>query len=655
MNQLSSILLLLSASLLAACSLPSKQTQPEPTKGQSPSDADKDLHSYSNPEQIKVRHLDLDLQVSFEKKTLEGSVTLTVERVTGSGGAALVLDTQDLKIARVEAAQGSGTFQPSPFTLGAPDKILGAPLTIQLPPTADRVRVHYASSPTAAALQWLTPAQTAGKKHPFLFSQSQAIYARTWIPLQDTPSVRMTYDARIRVPRTLKAVMSAEGNFQVDLTKLKGATIGSVPGGLPILVGSMAQFSFRMTQPIPSYLIALAVGDLEFIQLGSRTGVYAEPAMAAKAAKEFEDTEKMLASTEKLYGPYRWGRYDLLVLPPSFPYGGMENPKLTFATPTIIAGDKSLVSLVAHELAHSWSGNLVTNATWSDFWLNEGFTNYVTQRIIEAVYGPERAAMEEVLERQELLELLKTLPAADQILHINLTGRNPEDGVTEIPYVKGATFLLHLEKAYGRARFDSFVRGYFDHFAFQSIRTSDFVNYLNQHLVTSGGVSNVPIDEWIYKPGIPASAPMPSSEVFAKVEKQAQQWLGGQVSATKLQTSSWSYHEWQHFLRSLPVPLTQERMAQLDGAFHFSQSGNAEIVHQWLLMAIQNNYAPAYPKLEEFLVSVGRRKFLKPLYSELVKTEAGRLRAMTIYRKARPSYHPIAVATLDEILTWSDK
>ena len=425
MNQLTLILLLFSASLLVACNTTSKQTQPEATKGQGSSDSNKDPHSFSNPEQVKVRHLDLDLEVSFEKKTLEGSATLTVEHVAGNSDVPLVLDTQDLKITRVEAAQGSGSFQPAHFKLGKPDKILGSSLTIQLPLTADRVRIHYASSPTAAALQWLTPTQTAGKKHPFLFSQSQAIYARTWIPLQDTPSVRMTYTATIRTPRELRALMSAENDPQAARS---------------------GEYHFKMTQPIPSYLIALAVGDLEFKPLGSRTGVYAEPSIAGKAAKEFEDTEKMLVATEKLYGPYRWGRYDLLVLPPSFPYGGMENPRLTFATPTIIAGDKSLVSLVAHELAHSWSGNLVTNATWSDFWLNEGFTTYVTQRIIEAVYGPDRAAMEGVLEHQELMELLKTLPEPDQILHIDLTGRNPEDGVTDIPYAKGAGFLAALGK-----------------------------------------------------------------------------------------------------------------------------------------------------------------------------------------------------------------
>ncbi|MBM3803481.1 MAG: M1 family metallopeptidase [Acidimicrobiia bacterium] len=632
MNHSMPLILLLSAGLLAACALPSQQSQPEPPKSQSLIASGKDPHSYSNPEQIKVRHLDLDLRVSFESKTLEGRATLVLDRAPGSDTAPLVLDTHDLKIARVESAEGSGTFRSSPFKLGAPDKILGAPLEISLFGKADRVRIFYSTSPAAAALQWLSPAQTAGKRHPFLFSQSQAIYARTWIPLQDTPSVRLTYTAAVRVPRELRALMSAENDPQQPRS---------------------STYHFRMTQPIPSYLIAFAVGDLDFRPLGKRTGVYAEPVIADRAAKEFEDTEQMLAATEALYGPYRWGRYDLLVLPPSFPYGGMENPRLTFATPTIIAGDKSLVSLVAHELAHSWSGNLVTNATWSDFWLNEGFTTYVTHRIIEAVYGPQRSAMEQVLDRQELLGLMKTLPAADQILHIDLAGRNPEEGVTEVPYVKGALFLRHLEQAVGRARFDAFVQGYFDHFAFQSIRTADFANYLQQHLAGLHSTP-VPVDEWIYQPGIPTSAPQPVSDALAAVEKQAEQWFSGQLPASQIETSGWSYHEWQHFLRSLQSPLSAARMAQLDAAFHFSQSGNAEILQQWLLMAIRNDYAPANAKLEEFLVGVGRRKFLKPLYSELAKTPIGRKRAQSIYRKARPGYHPIAVATIDAILNWKN-
>jgi leukotriene-A4 hydrolase len=547
-----------------------------------------DVHSYSRPGQVRVRHLDLDLTVDFTRKMLEGSAAIHFDTLSPGD---LLLDTRELAIHSVEHADS--------FELGPADPVLGSPLRIVPAVGGDWVRVHYSTSPEASGLQWLDAPQTAGKRHPFLYTQSQAIHARSWIPLQDTPGVRVTFTAKIRTPDGLRAVMGADSQ----------------------------DGQFRMEQPVPSYLIALAAGDLAFRELGPRSGVYAEPSLVDAAAYEFADTEAMIAAVEQMYGPYRWGRYDLLVLPPSFPFGGMENPRLTFTTPTILAGDRSLVSLVAHELAHSWSGNLVTNATWSDFWLNEGFTVYLERRILEKVYGLPRAEMEAVLGRRELDRELAALPERDRVLHVDLTGRDPDDGCTLVPYEKGALLLRTIERRVGRERFDAFLHAYFDHFAFQSITTAQFLEYLRANLST-----DVPVDEWITQPGIPAGAAEPTSDALDRIESPDR--------------AGWSTHQWLHFLRTRHDP----DMAQLDREYHFTGSGNAEILAQWLLMAVQRNYRPAMPKLEQFLSSVGRRKFLKPLYAELMKTDEGRQRARAIYERARPVYHPIAQATIDSMV-----
>lgn len=582
-----------------------------------------DPHSYAQPGQARVKHVALDLAVSFEERTLAGTAVLAVE-----GASALILDTRDLAIQSAETSTDGSAFTPAPWQLGARDKILGAPLTVQLPEGAQVVRIRYKTSPQASGLQWLAPEQTAGKRRPFLFSQSQSIHARSWIPLQDSPGVRVTYSARIRVPEGLRALMSAE--------QLGGA------GGV---------FEFAMDRPVPSYLIALAVGEIDFAAVGPRTGVYAEPAVLAKAAAEFEDMEKLVAAAEALYGPYRWGRYDLLILPPSFPYGGMENPCLTFATPTVIAGDKSMVSLVSHELAHSWSGNLVTNATWSDFWLNEGFTTYIENRLQEAVYGRELALMEQALARRSLDRELNELPERDQILHIDLKGRDPDEGVTGIPYNKGSLLLRKMEEVFGRETFDAYLKRYFDHFAFQSITTETMLDYLKRELLNAhpDSAARLALQEWIYEPGLPASAPRASSERLRRVAEQAAAFKAG-GSARAIDAQGWSTQEWLEFLQEIAPP-EADRMAELDARFSLTRSGNSEIASLWLRMAIATGYEPAYPRLEAFLLEVGRQKLIRPLYAELMKTPEGQQRARAIYAKARPGYHPIAQTAMDRIVT----
>ena len=594
----------------------------------------RDVHSYSEPGRIRVRHVDLDLDVRFDRRILEGTATLLFERIDPAAET-LILDTRALDITAAEAPTPEGAWRPVAFSLAPADAILGSALRISLPPGTDRVRVRYATRPEASGLQWLAPPQTAGRKHPFLFSQSQAIHARSWIPIQDTPQVRLTYGATIRTPRELCAVMSAGGNPTAES-------------------GRSGEYRFSMPQRIPAYLLAIAAGDLAFAPLGRRSGVYAEPALLDRAAHEFADTEKMMESAERLYGPYRWDRYDVLVLPPSFPFGGMENPRLTFATPTVLAGDRSLVSLIAHELAHSWSGNLVTNATWSDFWLNEGFTTYIERRIDEDVYGAEFAAMEAVLGRQDLEDEIERLEDHDEILHIDLSGRDPDDGATRLPYEKGCLFLRSLEELYGRPRFDEFLRRYFDHFAFQSITTADFVAYLKEHLLSRDGAKAeaVPLETWIEKPGIPAEAPRPRSQALEEVAKVAADWSAGRIASSGVPFAAWRTQQRLQFLRQLPSPLPVERMKELDAAHGLTATGNNEVAFQWLLMAIRSGYAPADKRLEDFLVSIGRRKYIKPLYEELAKTPVGKERALAIYRKARPGYHPIAVDTMDRILDW---
>ena len=596
-----------------------------------------DIHSYAQPLVARVTHIDLDLTADFAGQKMTGTAALDIAAAPDAKD--VVLDSKGLVIHGVTDAKG----QPLPWTLGAADPILGAPLTVTLN-GARRIVIAYDSAPDGAALQWLDPAQTAGKKTPYLFSQGEAILNRTWIPTQDSPGIRQTWTARIVAPAGLKAVMSAE-----MLT----------PDGEPVTgemgAGGARAYRFRMDKPVASYLIALAIGDLAFQPLGQRTGVYTEPSVMKKTANELVDVEKMVEAAESLYGPYAWGRYDLLVLPPSFPFGGMENPRLTFATPTIIAGDRSLVSLVAHELAHSWSGNLVNNATWSDFWLNEGFTDYFENRIMEKLYGKPRADMLADLGWSDLQAAIKDAggpTGVDTRLHLDLTGRDPDDGMTDIAYQKGATFLRTIERAVGRDRWDAYLKAYFARHAFQSQTTAGFVADLRANLIKGDPKleAAIGIDQWVYETGLPANAVHIQSAAFPAVDALAAAYAQGEP-APSAQWTVWSTPERTRFVSSLPRQLSTERLAALDKAFGLSAQGNSEIRFVWLELAVANRYAPAVPSLEAFLTEQGRRKFVAPLFKDLMaQGDWGQPIAKALYAKTRPLYHAVTRQTVDGIV-----
>ena len=585
-----------------------------------------DHHSNARPREARATHLDLDIKVDMVAERIEGTAAYDIAGQADH----IVFDTDGLEILGVTLGDGAN----APYVLGD-STLLGRALTVTTPKGTKRLTIAYRTGPNASALQWLQPQQTADKKKPFLFTQGEAILTRTWIPIQDSPGIRITYSAKVTVPNDLMAVMSATNPQQ-----------RSVDG----------VYTFTMDKPVPSYLIALAVGDIAFKPIGERTGVYAERTVVDTAAWELADMEKMVDAAEELYGPYRWGRYDVIILPPSFPFGGMENPMLTFATPTILAGDRSLTALIAHELAHSWSGNLVTNATWNDFWLNEGFTVYFEHRISERLYGKDYSDMTGVLGHQDLMGTLKEVAGGehpeDSKLKLDLTGRNPDDGMTDIAYEKGYGLLRLLESKVGREKFDAFLRGYFDRFAFQTMTTEEFVTYLTSQLLEPNHVS-LDVDRWIYQPGLPDDDIVPVSDKFAKVEAEIARWRTG-TPAKDLSTRNWSTFEWMHFLRHLPDSLNTSRMAELDGAFGFTRSGNSEIVVAWLEQCIANDYSPAYEKLDQFLTTVGRRKFLTPLYEALLKTEKGKAMAQNIYKAARPNYHAVSVRTMDDLLDWKE-
>lgn len=607
--------------LLAACAqipaLPRPGSAPEVAPVLTRLDA-LDRQTWARPREARVTHLDLDLVADFDRHVVSGTAGLDI--LAAPGATQVVLDALDLTIVSVTDGAGRALA----WSLGRSEGEKGAPLTVQLA-GASRVVVTYRSSPTALALQWLSPEQTAGKVKPFLYSQGQAILNRSWIPTQDSPGIRQTWTARIVVPEGLTAVMSGE-----KLTP-KGEAAG--PG--------QRAFRFRMTHPTAPYLIALAAGDIAFRPLGARTGVYTEPAMMDRAAYEMADNEKMVEAAERLYGPYRWGRYDVLVLPPAFPYGGMENTTLTFLTPTFITGDRANVSLVAHELAHSWSGNLVTNATWDDSWLNEGFTSYVENRLMEALYGPARAELEAELSFDELeRDVAEGPPAA-----VTLFGA--DSGVV---YTKGEAFLRTLEHAVGRARWDAYLRGYFDRYAFQPQTTAGFLEDLRAHLIKGDAAleASLQLDEWVYRPGIPSNAWRKASPALAAVDADVAAFVAGKPAGA-IATTGWTTQQWQRFLIRMPRSLTPAQLADLDGAFALSASTNAYVRSAWLQLVVANRYAPGLPSLEAFLGSNGRGLFLRPLYVGLLKDRAwGLPLARRYFEASKGGYHPSIAAEFEK-------
>ena len=612
--------LFLVISLISSCStgeLEKKTTSTIPVKN----------HSFSNVDSIYTKHLHLDLKVDFMERKISG---VARHQMINSGTKRAIFDIKGLKILKVTTGDvNNETNRKYEIGKETNNKILGKPLIVDIDKNTAFVNIYYETTKESEALDWLDSTLTSSKEKPFLYTQGQAILTRTWIPIQDVPSNRITYSADLSVPSDLLAVMSASN---------------------PKVKNKEGMYHFEMKQAIPCYLIALAVGDLVYGDLGNQTGVYCEPELIDDCVYEFKELPDMMKVAEDLYGEYAWEQYDLLILPYSFPFGGMENPRLTFANPTLIAGDRSLVSVIAHELAHSWSGNLVTNETWNDFWLNEGFTVYFENRIMEEIIGKSKAddlALIEFFELEEELERIsKSAHPEDAHLFLNLEGRDPDDGMTDVAYVKGAFFLKTLENRVGRDKMDVFLQSYFNHFKFTSVNTEKFVTYLEKELLKKYDI-DFNYKEWIYEAGIPSNALVIESKGFERIKLMAEDISKHKLSELENKFSiadrdSYSVQEWLTFLRHLSSNISAERMKVLDESLQFSAWTNAEIQFEWFLKSISSNYTPAYPYLSAFLEKVGRRKFILPLYEALYNNKATKEKALSWFDNYKQNYHAVS-------------
>src|SRR5215208_2456793 len=579
-----------------------------------------DPTSYVDLSQGEINHIDFHIQVDFQSRTLDVEATYQLrEPITGS----LYLDSfkLDMNEAHVNGRKLEWEFDQQ-------DEVLGSRLHLKGFENDSSFTLTFKTSPEARALQWMNASQTLGGAHPFLFSQCQASNARSVFPCQDTPSVRFTYSAEVEVPKELTAVMAAE--------QAKG------PEG-------SGTFFFNMPQPIPSYLFAIAVAHLDFRELGSRTGIYAEPEMIEAAAWEFAETEKTMIEAEKLLGPYLWGRYDMLVLPPSFPFGGMENPRLTFLTPTAIIGTRGQANLVTHELAHAWTGNLVTNATWQDFWLNEGWTTYAETRITEILEGKDATDLNAVYDEKRTYEIMQRVGMDSPVTCLKIPSNETDaDSMTsQLAYTKGCFFLKKCEYAVGRKRFDEFIQKYMKRFQFQSLTTEGFLEFLKAELPEV--FEKVDVQTWIYKPGMPDVWHKPHSRLYDEVQKSLDDFDHGQLP-TKEQVKGWHRYQTLSFLQGLPKTISVENCKSLEDVLELPKRNDDYFYTYFYAICIASGVQETLPRIEKFVENIGRMLYIIPIIRAMVETDWARDRARPLLEKVREKHHPVTIAAMEGLL-----
>lgn len=613
-----------------------------------------DPNSFANYQKVYVKSFHLAVSAHFDRQVLAGHVDLTV--ATRQDTNQLVLDTRDLTISRITELASSTVLN---YTVKPAHAAFGSALVVDLPASLQHagnegvVRIEYETSPNSSAIQWLPPAQTAGKVHPYLFTQCQAIHARALLPIQDTPANKCPYTGSVTVPAPLVGLMSALPDGHEDVTVNEQKWI---------------RYAFKQPVPMPSYLVAIAVGHLERRDIGPRSCVWSEPEMVEKGAYEFADTERFIQAAENIVGPYVWGRYDILLLPPSFPYGGMENPCLTFVTPTLLAGDRSLANVVAHEIAHSWMGNLVSPTTWEHFWMNEGFTVFLERKIIRAMFGNQEAHLHAIGGWKALCDSVdryghdhpytKLVPELDNV--------DPDDAFSSVPYEKGFNFLFYLEQLVGgHEQMDPFLLAHCEKYKFANTDSYQWREFFLSYFrgkVSEEKLNSIDWDMWYKGTGLPPQPKFDDTLVKTAQDLAHSLCVESKVNLNGKELEKWNSHQVVVFLEKVSDyqlqelrPLAQDAQrtvevksryanicVELDRLFHLTQSKNAEIRFRWFDVCIRSEYDAVFPAVVEFLSEVGRMKFVRPLYRDLFTSTKGRQVALDTFQKYRTRYHNIA-------------
>ena len=601
----------------------------------------KDISTFSNFEQIRQTNLEINFNIDFKQKLVNGLVKIYFQAL--KDGEVIVLDTKALKI---NSVIDSDTGEDLEYILDTQYELesLGVPLKIYREYNKDdfiTLLISFTTTEQGTSIQWLTPEQTSGKKYPYMFTQGESIINRELFPTQDTPSVKTPVTVGITVEKPLYAVES--GLYQKKIDN-----------------GDTTTFFYYQKVPIPSYLIAIAAGAIEQRVITDRIKVYGEKEIVDKAAGEFEDIENLIQAAESYLFPYEWGEYNILVMPPSFPYGAMENPTLTFSMPSIISGDKSLVSLLSHEISHSWCGNLVTNKDWSNFWLNEGFDVFMETKIQEILGGKELAKLHGLTYKYLLSDTINSVGASRSFssLHPYLVGRHPDDAFNVIPYLKGFIFLYYLEGLVNIKEnndiFRKILRNYFTKFKYQSITYEDFkelfIAKVKEELPeeAEGILSQIEWEKWIEAPGYPPIDVDFSNEYDKTVKEKIELFYQNKLEEDFVEIfKNWHMDVKQSFLSTIYISdkiLDEVQYNYLTNVLDLKEGYNSHLRYEYYLIILtKSNILEDKIKqdLIEYLGTIGRINYLRDLYPAFYKKDKDA--ALETFEKYKNFYHPMVV------------